>query len=469
MKHFRKLIGLLLSATMFCGLFTTASAAPASQQGASSCVITGEDTITFTGGLPSLPASDDGTLYLFELACFENSVAGKTAIATAPLSSTPVFEYSLTNSSGRTRLYSKFAMAVKQGGSYTMIGQPQYITNPEALATHTKEITNHPLKGEQGTTFLNLWMSGTPSEGIARSLPRTVQLMNTGVNPVITNPYAKVKDSHYTKPWYYMLNANDQAGVDAIAAEISYYAANSNAEIFIVGNEVNVRSWNYMAWQGWDAYVQQYAQVFRVAYNAIKSQNANAQVLICLDSQWDRNRPTGHSEYYQYMDGKDFLFAFNNLMRAGGNVDWGVSIHPHTCPLTNAKFWNKGAYYATQINTNKMVSFENLSIVTNTMQAGELLSPSGAVRYFTISEMGLTNAQGADVQAAAVAASYAAAKRNPYVKEIIYLTTPQPDVDFTLIGRARDVYNALGGPDEESYMNWAKAYIGISDWGQALR
>lgn len=111
---------------------------------------------------------------------------------------------------------------------------------------------------------------------------------------------------------------------------MSQYAEdNPYSEDWLIGNEVNNRIWNYMAWTDWDTYIREYEQVFRVAYNAIKSESANAQVYICLEQDWDRNRPTSHQEYYEYIDAKDFIQKFNENIRKTGNIDWGVSEHPY--------------------------------------------------------------------------------------------------------------------------------------------
>ena len=55
-------------------------------------------------------------------------------VASAPASLTPVFTVPYTD----TRLYTKLALAVKSGGQNVLIANPQYIANPELLATHTK-------------------------------------------------------------------------------------------------------------------------------------------------------------------------------------------------------------------------------------------------------------------------------------------------------------------------------------------
>ena len=117
-----------------------------------------------------------------------------------------------------------------------------------------------------------------------------------------------------------------------------------------------------------------------------------------------------------------------------------------------------------------MMTFQNLSLLTNYLQSPEMLSPQGAVRHVILSEIGLTNAQGTEVQAAALYASYVAAKSNPFVEEIIYLLSfSEPQVDTRLSGQSQLVYDSLGTANEAVYDAWAKAFIGISDWSQVIR
>ena len=431
-------------------------------------------TISYTAVLPELPASDDGVFYLFELQPYEYAASPEAVpVASAPVSLTPVFTVPYTEA----RLYTKLALAVKSGGQNILIANPQYITNPEFLATHTKPRQVRPLKSEQGKDFCNLYMSENLS-GVIAGKYTTAQVMNQGVNQAITNPYSRAAilptDTHPVTPQHYMLNASEPAGIAAIASDLSKCAASSTVENFIIGNEVNVRTWNYMIWTDWDHYIREYAQSFRVAYNAIKSQNANARVFVCIDQNWDRNRPVGHKEYYEYMDGKDFLTKFNAIMASGGNIDWGVAQHPYPVPLTYAKFWDMsgcpdGAYMAAQVSSGKMMTFQNLSLLTNFLQSPEMLSPTGAVRHVILSEIGLTNAQGVEVQAAALYASYIAAKSNPFVEEIIYLLSfSEPQVDTRLTGQSKLVYDSLGTAGEAVYDAWAKAFIGIGDWAQVI-
>ncbi len=442
---------------------------------AAQSILLDKKTISYTATLPEIPVSDDGIVYLYEMQPFEYAVA-PTAVpaASAPASLTPAFTVPYTE----TRLYTKLGLAVKSGGQNVLIANPQYIANPELLAAHTKARQVRALKSEQGKEFCNLYLTENTA-GVMAGRYTTAQVMNTGSNQAITNPYSRAAlmptDPLPVTPHHYMLNASEPAGINAIASELSKVAANSTIENFIIGNEVNVRTWNYMIWTDWDSYIREYAQSFRVTYNAVKSQNANARVFVCIDQNWDRNRPVGHQEYYEFIDGKDFLAKFNALVASEGNIDWGVAQHPYPVPLTYAKFWDmsgcpSGSYMAAQISSGKMMSFQNLSLLTNYLQSPEMLSPQGAVRHVILSEIGLTNAQGTDVQAAALYASYTAAKSNPFVEEIIYLLSfSEPQVDTRLSGQSQLVYDSLGTANEAAYDAWAKAYIGISDWSQVIR
>ena len=442
---------------------------------AAQSILLDKKTISYTATLPEIPVSDDGIVYLYEMQPFEYAVA-PTAVpaASAPASLTPAFTVPYTE----TRLYTKLGLAVKSGGQNVLIANPQYIANPELLAAHTKARQVRALKSEQGKEFCNLYLTENTA-GVMAGRYTTAQVMNTGSNQAITNPYSRAAlmptDPRPVTPRHYMLNASEPAGINAIASELSKVAANSTIENFIIGNEVNVRTWNYMIWTDWDSYIREYAQAFRVAYNAVKSQNANAHVFICIDQNWDRNRPVGHAEYYEFIDGKDFLAKFNALIASEGNIDWGVAQHPYPVPLTYAKFWDmsgcpSGSYMAAQVSSGKMMTFQNLTLLTNALQSPEMLSPSGAVRHVILSEIGLTNAQGTEVQAAALYASYVAAKSNPFVEEIIYLLSfSEPQVDTRLSGQSQLVYDSLGTANEAVYDAWAKAYIGISDWSQVIR
>ena len=261
---------------------------------------------------------------------------------------------------------------------------------------------------------------------------RQIQVMNTGASETLTHPMsraaARAEDTHRVKPKYYMLNASDAEGVEALVEKMEYYTANSKGgENWIIGNEVNVRTWNYMAWTDWENYIREYAQAFRVAYNAIMSTNANARVYVCIDQYWDKNLTPESAEYFEVIDGKDFLMQFDAAIKEGGDIPWGLAQHPYAAPLTYSKFWDmsgckNGDIYAQQVGVRTTyITCQNLSVLTDFMQTPQMLAPDGSVRHIILSEVGYTNAQGTEVQAAALGASYVAARDNPFIDEIIYL------------------------------------------------
>lgn len=426
-------------------------------------------TVQYSASLPEIPISDDDVIYLYELKTYENAIPDSAnPIASVPISSRVSIRFSLNHKQEDTRLYSKFVLATKVNDTPVMINTPKYITNPEKLATHTKEHKDIN-KALQHESITNLVIKGTGNIPLA-SNPVVVLLARKG--SVITHPLCSVKDSHPIDYQYCMFNAANEEGVNGLIKDLTYEAAYSKGQDFIVGNEVHERVWNYMAYVDWKAYVKEYAKAFRVCYNAIKSENANAKVYISLGQDWNRDRDYTHPEFFKYIDAKDFVDIFNEEISAGGNIDWAIAIHPYTVPLTYAKFWDMdrlkdGDYFAEQIISNKMISFQNLSVETDYL--AKFKNPQGEPRTMFISEIGLSNTSGDKVQAAAIAASWMAYKRNPYISGYMYLSNIGDGVDSRLVGQGLKMYKALGTKNEDAMLNWAKSYIGITDWDEILR
>ena len=470
-KKISRFSGLVLALMLLFALSIQVSAAQTAAS--ASCKLLDGNTIQYTASFSGTPSTSDGMLYLYQLKTYEYAVpAGAAPVASCAVSANPTMTFSLDSKAADGRLYAKFALGDKSG---QLLAVPQYITNPEVLATHNVS-RNRVTKTTQDDSMTNVLLTGTGKGNVPpAAVNSTLQILCQNQS-VVAHPYARgaIADTHPIHHQYYMLNGAEDAGIAALVSELQYYAAGSNATDFIIGNEMNERIWNYMAWVDWDTYVKEYTQAFRVCYTAIKSVNANANVYISLDQNWDRNRPAGHQEYYTFIDGKDFLEKFNATVTAGGNIDWCVGVHPYTVPLTNAKFWDMtgvadGAYCKSQVDQDKMVSFQNIGVFTSFLAQPAYLNTKGQVRDIIINEIGLSATQGDEVQAAAICASYQAFKRNPYITQYMYLSNLGDGVDSRLSGKALEVYNALGTPQEESYMEWAKSYIGISDWSQILK
>lgn len=103
------------------------------------------------------------------------------------------------------------------------------------------------------------------------------------------------------------------------------------------------------------------------------------------------------------------------------------------------------------------------------MQKPEMLDTEGNVRHIILSEIGLSNAQGSEIQAAAMCASYAAVVDNPLIDEMMYLLVySDPGMDTRLDSFAQKVYDEMDGENSKLYLDWAKSVIGINDWSEII-
>ena len=442
-----------------------------------SCRLLDRNTVQFTAELKKTPGSDDGKLYLYQLKTYQYDIpVGSTPIASCDVTTTPAISFSLGSTDASGRLYCKFALASISKGVPVILAEPQYISNPEVLATHNKA-RNRAAKTTQAQSLTNLCLTGTGYCGVMpNKTAKTAQILCKG-DSALVHPSIRdgAPDSHpIDNVTFYMANTAEDAAIAGIVKDLQNYAANSNCQDYIIGNEVNERIWNYSAWTNWNDYMRDYVREFRVCYTAIKSVNANANIYLSLDQNWNRNNPPGHWEYTRYIDVKDFLMQFNSAIRKSGNIDWCLSIHPYTVPLDYAKFWDYSGsanpgLYKPQIPNNYMVSFQNMSVVTDFMCRPDMLAPSGNVRDIIINEIGIDATQGEDVQLAALCASYKSFEMNPYITQYMYLDVNGNGVNSLLSERGWQVFNSFGTPAEEEYMEWAKQYIGIKDWSEIIR
>lgn len=476
----KAIVSILLSASLFLAsmvtsvdAFATSKVDTAAVNASSSGAVVQGGNVIVAANFGSVPASDDGQIYLFELKTYEYSIAdGQAPVAAVPAAATATAIIPLNYTPGVVgRLYNKFVFAVKRGGVWTMISNAQYITNPEAVATSARPRFPRPVKGFQEGNVVSINLNGTGTENPYYNVYHAVFYVDNIDSPC-ADPTAKSPDSHPVRANpinQYMLNANDEAGVQGLVADMINYASHSYIQDYVIGNEVNERCWNYMAYTDWDTYVRKYVQVFRVCYTAIKSVNPNARVYTSIDQVWDKNAGS-----YEYIDGLDFLNKFNAMICQNGNIDWDLTIHPYPNPLYYPKFWDmsgvaNGSKFQAQVANNQVLTFQNLSIVSNLLCQANYRNRSGQVRDIIISEIGMGSNAGEEAQAAALAASYAAFERNPYITQYLYLEYDVNGFYPTLKPKAREVWNALGTPEEEKYMTWAKQVIGITDWSQVLR
>ena len=527
----KKKITLWAALCMVFVCFMSMTAAAAGTATISQCVISGGNQITVVASTAGV-TSDDGKLYLFEMKPYQNSIAGRTDFcAVAANAPTVTFTTTLDNGTANSKLCSKFVVAAVQGGAFTAVSQEYYITNPEVLATHTA--ANPVTTSIKGITADNAAMMSLADLGVQHasyemaidrffvpgpSIPYTYNGKTYNFNQGVVAEYDLVMSlmasqkvevtmnmvNYYNaataltvKPSarkagyrHYAYNTDEQLGAESIEALMSFLAARySNPATglisnWIIGNEVNNNNpWYYAGNYNVTNFTLEYEKAFRMCYNAIKSQNANARVLTCIDQRWTWEDGTAN----QY-GAKKFMDAFNVDVISHGNIDWGVAWHPHPVPLTLATFWNMPASYRSlhlidHTPNTRMINPTNMEVFTNYMCQPSFLAPNGQVRYIIVSEV-LFNSIGTSeqVQAASFAYAYKLAAANPFIKGFIVHRTVdniyEKNADKIACGLFNcdaagnvttpkyiyNVYKYIDTPQSDAYTSFAPAVIGAPSW-----
>ncbi len=466
----------------------------------------------------SVPSSADGLYHLYAQNVYDTGVKG-TQVATAAVGTSATFTVPLNNNTANSMLYKKFVVATSQGGVMTQVSNAAYITNPEAIATHTVARVQAGKKGiiPESTMIhsgdivtlgidqcsYNLLMSQLLNKSGAQitynyngktysfnagtvqaydwlismfkqnGISCTMVLLNdwhadlTSINPL----------SRSAGHSYYAYNAADQAGVELLAAIGSFLASRySNQGLgqidnFVIGNEINARYlWNYMSNVDATTFAVQNANAFRVFYNAIKSQNANANVYTCIDQMWaTTNEPN------KYYAGKEYLDLFNSYISSEGNINWSLAVHPYDVPLTNSYAWANSTKYVTHDISSPYVAMQNIEVVTDYMCTQPFRAPNGEVRSIICSEVGYSSHAGEAVQAAAITYAYEVAMNNQHIDAFIYNKEMDASAELAqglALGlvtqggahkQAYTYYQNLDGANAQQYINAAAATIGVSD------
>jgi len=489
-------------------------------------------TIRVSGVLNGIPDADSDDLYLFALNTYENSISAEAEpVDTFRIEKTnPRFELfaNLNHKQASTRLFKKFVVAAKKNGNYQILGTSRYVTNPEIIAKVNTYQQTSSVKGliidpnklggnelndlgvKQGAYNIPLGyimgqttFAGRPTiyyeyggktyafngQAVAefdlvfgtlasKGIQATAVILNNsnGAYPELIHPNARGVGGAA----YYMYNAADASGVNAIAAAATFLAerysgAHGTISNWIIANEINAtKEWNNYASVDHYTYTEEYAKGFRVFYNAIKSVNGSARIYMPLDQQWNRNLKSGDH------DGRDILEDFNNILKAKGNINWDLAIHPYPVPLTTANFWS-GSKYVSQSIDSPMVSMKNINVVTDYISGSNFLRDDGNTRKVFLSEVGFTSTSGENVQAAALAYAYYIAEKNPHINGLIINRQTDDGVEIAqglAVGlthpngahiKAYEVYKHLDMGDSQEYTRFALDVIGADSWASIVK
>lgn len=451
MKRFKRIASLALALTLMVAvsLTTTISAEAKSSKTTAAAstgvviggvLIQGADVVIATSGAV---ASEDGVYHLIASDANQVAPAG-IEVAQAAAASGATFTVPLGKDTANSMLFKKFTVCVLKGGALTAASNSMYITNPEACATAAparmdfgkkgilpaleKEIADLNQPADLGVKQVNLNIPLSKINSLAgydysvrkyNSLGMQVNVIiladvNTPVEYI--SPYAYDGLGAHN---YYGLNGSTSEGLAALASAASYLAkhysgiGNGQVDNFIIGNEVNAWwLWNYMNCGSNDVFMNEYTNAFRVMYNGIKSENANANVYCCIDHQWAK------AEASYYISGKEFVTKFNNIIKSQGNVDWRLAVHPYNAPLYAPCAWQTGKNVSHNQST-PYVTIANIDVLTDFMCTADMLSPTGAVRSVKCSETGYTSVDGENLQAASLVYAYLVVENNQYIDGLV--------------------------------------------------
>jgi hypothetical protein len=215
--------------------------------------------------------------------------------------------------------------------------------------------------------------------------------------------------------------------------------------MWIIANEVNARKeYNYMSHVDVGTYTAAYTRAFRVFYNAIKGENAQAKVYIPLDQRWTYN--TDKTGDY---DAKDVLDLFASSIREYGNIDWGLASHPYSFPNGNTAFWNPSKYVTHSVST-PCITMENIEVLTNYMTQDSMRDTSGNVRSIILSEIGYSSTSGEALQAAAFAYAYVKMEKNGYIDALMLSRQTDAGDEIAALGLALGL-QTTGGQHKQIY------------------
>lgn len=458
-----------------------------------SAMIQGTNVVV-TSTSAAVPPADDGLFHLYAQFPFQVGAQG-VEVASAPAGPAANFAFALNFNTANNNLFKKFTIVAIQGGVPTPVSNSMYITNPEAIAAHTagrrdggkkgllpaaerfhvsklsnygiKQITyNVPLGrltsgggvpfNYNGKTYnFNAAVVGEydwlvpnmNAQGLQISL---ILLNDLSANATLIHPLSR--DSLGQN--YYAFNTADQAGCELFEAATAFlaqrYSNNGRGTVdnWIIGNEVNARSpWHYMTpGAGIDTFTYEYSKALRLAYNAIKSQNANARVYACVDQEF------AAADSALHYPGRALLEKLNLYMRMEGNIGWDVAVHPYNVPLTNPLVWTMPATpYANHTQASRYVTMANIDVFTDFMCMPTMLSPNGQVKSILCSEVGYPSNLGEDMQAAAAVYGYMQAMANQHIDGFI-LSREMDHIAEIQQGLATGILNVNGTPKKA--MTW---------------
>jgi hypothetical protein len=326
------------------------------------------------------------------------------------------FKLDLYDGNGFSRMSSAFAVAESSGNSYVTITEPQYVSNPEALASvsvapqSVSGIKGMELSDSYGQEFLGashalveveideLMLTGYQKnaikfnyEGIsyffdgekiealdekiseATGLGQRVYMRTVLSHPEIleNGEYEKTPidalycDGIKAGKYGYLVNVDDAEARGYLRAFYAFLATRYSGEYgtvanYIIGNLVN-DSVSYCNAGKTDAerISVMYDAWVRMAYNTLRSVNSSACVYVSVSNEWITDTASS------VVGSKAFLSRFASNSKASGNYDWGVSIDLGVAEDMSYLLSGEGYDYTT-------LGVTNLSELSHLMESADM-------------------------------------------------------------------------------------------------
>ncbi len=384
----------------------------------SECLVTRDNAaISIKGSLGAEDAAKyaGASLLLYELSAWED-ISGlstaRPAVAETTLNGAE-FTFSIPLSADHGELFRKYAVAVYYEGALLPVGHPQFVTNPDALASDTQAVTLPSIKGSRPLKGDYL-LDGVSCTAVEIRLDQLVSLRETAmtydvgqVSCSFDADYVSSLDARMTEleacgvktylilrlvvpddltlknllchpsasgEGYAAFNTVTEEGVGALRAAVDFLARRyglpsgktDNLIGFVVGSEVNDAARQYDAGAVTLAsFAQTYGNALRVVYNAAKAVSSENEVCLPLGGDWYGALPVSQKSSF---DARSTLEALSAYLTEGGNVDFSVSydIYQSGC-----------AYEIAEPDLSEeadRISAANLEVLTSYLSRHSLLS-----------------------------------------------------------------------------------------------
>ena len=379
-------------------------------------------------------------LYLYELKSYVDEKTADYASLEPVTQSNPAEDFTLKfqlYDGQRSRLGSKFAAVLYSGGSYILLDDAHFVTNPEVLSSVSwtypvRNLRKGIADPEEGEIYTEAQLLGSGYALVTVDLSRLISLSDNGVssecegvtyyynkeyvssldadigayyrggmnvslslvlqkstdsaiNRLLIHPMAELNDPSVR---YYAFNTENADGIRCLRAALSFLAdryggeddSHGRAVNLIVGYCVNHTAVNYnMGDAPLDEMCASYERMVRLVHSTARSVGGRIRIYISLTGdRWDRALGAGESRLY---DARAFLDTFAARMSGGGAISWHVAFTPAFsgddgyAAYADALAGDRGISYHSDFSTEAFyLSAKNLEQLCQYLKRSEFLN-----------------------------------------------------------------------------------------------